>query len=277
VTQSPTWSATLSLREEAEFVPVVHELIGIAMRSIGAHFLRSVRAIRKHDGSPVTQADRRTEQAMRAHLRRRAPSHGVLGEEYGAVDGASHYRWVLDPIDGTKAFITNCFLFGSLIALERNDGAGFRPVLGAILHPAAGVALIGHRRRTRLYTAAGETRVVRVRDCRRLEDATLLTTTHWSTGEQKGGEAVERLIPRVRQYRTWGDCFGYFALATGAADVMIDPTLAYWDVAAIVPVVEGAGGRISAFGGGNPLERPSLVATCAHLHDEVRAALSTPH
>jgi myo-inositol-1(or 4)-monophosphatase len=94
----------------------------------------------------------------------------------------------------------------------------------------------------------------------------VLATTHWTTGEQSGGPAVERLIRKAKLYRTWGDCFGYFALATGAADLMLDPTLAYWDVAAIVPDVEGAGGVVSAWSGGNPLEQLSLIASAGPLH-----------
>jgi myo-inositol-1(or 4)-monophosphatase len=135
------------------------------------------------------------------------------------------------------------------------------------------VALIGHAAGTRLYAADGSHRRARVRPCRRLRDATVLATTHWSTGEQAGGRRVERLVRAARLYRTWGDCFGYFALATGAADVMLDPTLSYWDVAAIVPVVEGAGGRVSGWTGGDPLRRPSLVASAGPLHAEVLALL----
>ena len=106
----------------------------------------------------------------------------------------------------------------------------------------------------------------RVRPCARLADATVLATTHWSTGEQRGGPAVERIIRAAKLYRTWGDCFGYFALATGGADLMLDPTLAYWDVAAIVPVVEGAGGAVTAWNGGNPLAEPSLIASAGPLN-----------
>src|SRR5262249_5914671 len=116
-------------------------------------------------------------------------------------------------------------------------------------------------------------RPARVRSCSRLADATVLATTHWSTGEQSGGASVENLIRKAKLYRTWGDCFGYFAVATGGADVMLDPTLSYWDVAASVPVIEGAGGRVSGWSGGNPLQPPSLIATCGPLHDEVLQVL----
>lgn len=269
---SVNYTAPADAAELREFVPFVHELIGCAFAVIGPLFLSGTPVDTKSDASPVTRADRGAEEAMRALIERRYPQHGILGEEFGVKHGA-RYRWVLDPVDGTRAFITNCFLFGTLIALERDDGAGFRPVLGAIAHPAAGVALIGHRRECRLYRADGSERVSRVRPCSRLEDATVLATTHWSTGEQSGGPAIEALIRRAKLYRTWGDCFGYFALATGGADVMLDPSLAYWDVAAIVPVVEGAGGTVSGWSGGDPLARPSLIATAGPLHEEVLAVL----
>jgi myo-inositol-1(or 4)-monophosphatase len=257
----------------------MHALIGIAFDVIRPLFLAGTEVIVKGDATPVTAADRGAEEAMRAHIGARYPEHGVLGEEFGeaaARAGAVRYRWVLDPVDGTRAFITNCFLFGTLIALERDDGAGYKPVLGAIAHPAAGVALIGDAEQTRLYAGDGSQRAVRVRSCEKIESATVLSTTHWSTGEQRGAKNaahIGRLTARAKLYRTWGDCFGYFAVATGGADVMLDPVLAYWDVAAIVPVIEGAGGRVTSWDGGDPLASPSLIATGGALHEFVLGQL----
>jgi len=263
-----TYSAPITPAERREFVPFMHLLIGTAFGVIQPLFLRGVTVSAKADATPVTAADRGAESAMRREIERRYPDHGIVGEEYGEKAGR-RYRWILDPVDGTRAFITHCFLFGTLIALERDDGAGFAPILGAIAHPAAGLALIGHSGGTRLYCADGAERAVGVRQCARIEDATVLATTHWETGEQHGGGGIAALVRGARLYRTWGDCFGYFALATGGADVMLDPTLAYWDVAAIVPVVEGAGGRVTSWSGGSPLAEPSLIATAGPLHDEV--------
>jgi len=270
------YSVAISAAERREFIPFMHHLIGTAFAVIRPLFLTGVPVTSKADSTPVTAADRGAEAALRREIERRYPDHGIVGEEYGEKAGRRH-RWILDPVDGTRAFISNCFLFGTLIALERDDGDGFRPVLGTIAHPAAGVAAIGHVGETRLYAADGTDRVARVRGCARVEDATVLATTHWETGEQRGGEGMARLVRKARLYRTWGDCFGYFALATGGADVMLDPTLAYWDVAAVVPVVEGAGGRVSSFAGGSPLAQPSLVATCGDLHDEVLRLLQATY
>jgi histidinol phosphatase-like enzyme (inositol monophosphatase family) len=279
VTALARYSAPLSAPEAREFVPFMHELIGAAIAVIRPLFLSGVAVDTKHDTSPVTAADRGAEQAMRELIEHRYPRHGVLGEELGerpAAAGTTRYRWVLDPVDGTRAFITHCFLFGTLVALERDDGDGYRPVLGAIAHPAAGFALIGHAQESRLFASDGSQRVVRVRECARIEEATVLATSHWTTHEQRGAPnlaRVQQLIERARLYRTWGDCFGYFALATAGADVMLDPKLAHWDVAAIVPVVEGAGGVVSSWTGGSPLAEPSLIATAPGLHAAVLQAL----
>jgi myo-inositol-1(or 4)-monophosphatase len=273
------FSAPLNGSEAREFIPFMHELIGVAFAAIRPHFLAATPVMTKADATPVTQADRAAEQAMRSVIEARYPTHGILGEEFGVKESSpatKRYRWVLDPVDGTRAFISNCFLFGTLIALERDDGAGFRPTLGAIAHPAAGLALIGHSDACRLYGSDGSERTARVRSATTLADATVLATTHWSTGEQSGGRAVETLVRKAKLYRTWGDCFGYFAVATGGADVMLDPTLSYWDVAAVVPVIEGAGGRVTSWDGGDPLAQLSLIASNGAVHDEVLRTLHDP-
>jgi histidinol phosphatase-like enzyme (inositol monophosphatase family) len=267
----PRYSGSLARTEEREFVPFAHELIGAAFSVIRRYFLSGTEVVTKSDASPVTLADRHAEEAMRVLIERRYPDHGIVGEEHGTKPGV-RYRWVLDPVDGTRAFITHCFLFGTLIALERDDGAGFRPVLGVIAHSAPGLALVGYRDCCALYAADGSVRPMRVRQCVRLEEATVLATTHWTTGEQRNArntDRIERVVQRAKLYRTWGDCFGYFALATGGADLMLDPTLAHWDVAAIVPIVEAAGGVVSGWTGGNPLAELSLIASAGGLHAEV--------
>ena len=264
----PRFSGTLSGDEQREFIPFLHRLIARAFATIRPYFLQPIAVESKANCSPVTQADRQTELELRALIGQRYPDHALIGEEYGERRGGP-YRWVLDPIDGTRAFISNCFLFGTLIALERDDGAGFVPVLGSIAHAAAGTALIGHRGGTTLYSTDASERPVRMRRCNRLQDATVLSSSSWVGSEQSDAGGIEAVARAAAMYRTWGDCFGYFSLATGGADVMLDPQLEYWDVAAIVPVVEGAGGRVTSWLGGNPLHQPSLIATAGELHGEV--------
>ena len=137
------YSAPLAAAEAREFVPFTHELIGAASATIRSYFMSGTAVSTKSDASPVTLADRQAEEQMRALIELRYPGHGVIGEEHGTKAG-ERYRWVLDPVDGTRAFITNCFLFGTLIALERDDGDGYRPVLGVIAHPVPRLALVGH-------------------------------------------------------------------------------------------------------------------------------------
>jgi histidinol phosphatase-like enzyme (inositol monophosphatase family) len=201
---------------------------------------------------------------MRALIMQRYPDHGILGEEYGEHLPAAGYRWVLDPIDGTKSFVANSYLFGTLIALLR-DG---RPIVGVIASPLLGHVLVGTG-----DTAMLGDRRVEVRDCARIEEATLLTTDHRDVERHQDGAAFDALVRRARLYRTWGDCHGYFLVSTGGADLMLDPVLSPWDIMALVPVIEGAGGRITDWHGGDPVGAASIVATGGRLHDEVIAAL----
>jgi myo-inositol-1(or 4)-monophosphatase len=266
--ENPFYSAELAEPEAQEFVPFLHELIGSAFAVIEPLFLSALTVDTKSDDTPVTAADRETEAALRERIDARYPDHGIFGEEFGEKTGG-RYRWILDPIDGTKAFVSNCFLFGTLIALERDDGAGYRPVLGCIAHAAAGVALIGHRGATTLFRRDGTRRAARVRAHRPLAQATVLTSAPPGAAEQGSAQETARVTGRAALTRTWGDCFGYFSLATGGADAMLDPQLSYWDIAAVLPVVEGAGGRVSSWSGGDPLHECSLIASTGALHAEI--------
>ena len=262
---TPRYSGRPDALEREEFVPFVEELAEASSVLIRRHYLTGIGVDHKRDLSPVTAADRGAEIAMRELIEHRYPDHGVLGEEFGETNPGARYRWVLDPIDGTKAFIANCYLFGTLIALTR-DG---RPILGAIASPLVGHVLIG----TGDDAWVGD-RSVRVRGCTSIEDATLLTTDHWEVFKRRDGPAFEALTKRAKLYRGWGDCHGYFQVATGGADIMLDPILNPWDIMALVPVIEGAGGRITGWDGSDPVGADSIVATTGLIHDEVLAALN---
>lgn len=254
------YSALPDAAERAEFIPFVRELAAVSGAVIRQYYLSGVSVDTKEDASPVTAADRRAEEVMRALIMQRYPDHGIVGEEFGEHQPEARYRWVLDPIDGTQAFIANCYIFGTLIALARDN----RPIVGAISSPLVGHALIG----TGDEAWVNERRM-RVRRCARIEEAVLLTTDHRDVFEYQNGPAFEALSRRVRLYRSWGDCHGYFQVATGGADIMVDPILSAWDIMALVPVIEGAGGRITDWKGNDPVGADSLIATGGALHDEV--------
>lgn len=275
--QKKHYCGDCSAEEFQKFEPVFKQLIELANTEILPRFLSGVAVLEKSDHTPVTIADRGAEKVMREWIEENYPNHGIYGEEFGIKESTGdfpQYRWILDPIDGTKNFITNAFQFGTLIALERNDGEGFKPLMGVISHPQVGAWLIGDGKKTILHLSDNQEIPCEVREIEDLSQATLLTSSHWTTPEQHGGPEMQKLIDAVKLYRTWGDCFGYFAVATGGADIMIDPELNYWDVAAVVPIIEGAKGVIVSKTGGNPLKELSAVASSPFLIDRVLAVLN---
>ncbi len=219
----------------------------------------------KGDESPVTRADRGAEELMRGLIAKKFPDHGVVGEELGNDRADAEWVWVLDPIDGTKSFISAVPLFGTLIALMHQG----QPVLGCIHQPILRQLMIGDGRDTMLNG-----RPVRVRPCARLEDATWLTSDPVNPARYQDGAAYDALQRRARLARTWGDAYGYLLLASGFADVMVDPVMNPWDIQALIPVVRGAGGIITDWRGGDPVKGGSIVAAGPGLHAEVIAGLN---
>lgn len=221
----------------------------------------------KGDASPVTQADRGAEELMRAMIARRFPTHGVLGEEFGPDRTDAEFVWVLDPVDGTKSFITGVPLWGTLIALLYCG----RPVLGCIHQPVLNQLVIGDGATTTLNGAP-----VRCRPTSRLAEATLLTSDWLSPAQYQDGAAFERLARSAKLCRTWGDAYSYLLLATGWADLAVDPVMNPWDVAALVPVIRGAGGVITDWSGGPSYPANSTVAAATpELHAAALAALKS--
>lgn len=242
------------------------ELAGKSGDLIRPYFAQADLAVEtKPDQTPVTAADRGAEELMRQMIRGRFPNHGILGEEYGAENTGAEYVWVLDPVDGTRAFAAGSPLFGTLIALLHRG----EPVLGLIHQPVLHQLLMGDGVRTTLNG-----RPVRVRATARLEEATLLCSDMLSPAQHQNGGAFAALTQRVKLLRTWGDCYGYLLLATGGADVMCDPIMNPWDIAALIPVVRGAGGVITDWQGRDPVNATSIVAAGPALHAQVIAALN---
>lgn len=155
-----SYCAGCSEAELKLFEPAIEQLISLANEEILPRFLAGTEVFDKKDHTPVTAADRGAEKVMREWIEAHFPAHGIFGEEFGikeaSGDGFPRYRWILDPIDGTRAFIHNAFHFGTLIAVERDDGNGFQPMLGVISHPHVGVWLIGDGKRTVLHGRAAE-------------------------------------------------------------------------------------------------------------------------
>ena len=223
-------------------IALAHRLADVAREAIRPHFRVPLEAERKGDATPVTIADRNAEEAMRRLLTAEVPQDGVHGEEFGASAGRSIRQWVLDPIDGTKAFLAGRPIFGTLIALLVD---GF-PVLGVIDQPILGERWLGVAGQQ--TTLNGEP--VSTRACRELADATLATTgPQYFT--QAEGDQFMALAQKTDHKRMvmGGDCYNYAMLATGFVDVVCESGLKLYDFAALVPVVEGAGGTMCDWNG----------------------------
>ncbi len=220
----------------------------------------------KADESPVTAADRGAEELLRRRIGQAFPAHGIIGEELGSDRPDAEFVWVLDPIDGTKSFISGVPLFGTLIALLHEG----RPVLGVIHQPVLQQLLIGDGATTTLNG-----RPTRCRATTRLEEATLLTSDPLNPARYQDGARYDALTRRAKLVRGWGDAYGYLLVASGWADICLDPVMNPWDIAALVPVIRGAGGVISDWKGAAPYPAESTVAAATpELHAQVIAALN---
>jgi len=248
------------------WVQLAHRLADAA-RPIAARYFRTPVAVDdKIDQSPVTIADREAETAMRELLTAHVPAHGVFGEEHGAVRTDAEYVWVLDPIDGTKAFITGLPIFGTLIALLHRG----RPVLGIIDQPILQERWLG---------VAGERstlngKPISTRACGALANAYMYSTAPGMFPDTYA-KPHAALTEKVKLFRWGGDCYAYGLLASGHVDLVVEASLKLYDFAALVPVIKGAGGLITDWRG-NELDMNSdgsvLAAGDAAVH---RAAMDT--
>jgi histidinol phosphatase-like enzyme (inositol monophosphatase family) len=211
----------------------------------------------KSDGSYVTIADREAESYLRKRIGERFPDDGILGEEEGELQGTSGRRWILDPIDGTFAFVHGVPLYGVLIAVEIEGemkvGVVNIPALGEIVSAAKGVGCFLN----------GE--LARVSNTAELQDALLLCTSF-------SGRASE-LQQKAKVSRTWGDCYGYVLVATGRADVMLDPVMNLWDCGPLLPIMEEAGGTFTDWRGVRTVDGGNAVATNGVLFEEVMSLI----
>lgn len=222
------------------------------------------------DFDPVTAADRDAETAIRRAIKAAYPDHGIFGEEHGKEEGASPLTWVLDPIDGTRSFISGVPLWGTLIGL--NDGA--YPRVGLMSQPYLDEIYLGTGSTARLIRHGRES-TLKTRPCNGLEHAILGATDpaiFFGAGEH---EAFEALSGKVRLRRFGGDCYFYCLLAAGQIDLVVEAALNPYDIQALIPVIEGAGGVITTWAGGDPQEGGQIVAAGdKRTHEEALAILS---
>jgi histidinol-phosphatase len=224
----------------------------------------------KPDLTPVTAADRAAERLLRASIAAAFPRDGVLGEEEGETPGESGWTWILDPIDGTVSFARGVPLYGTLIACER---AG-EVELGVIACPAAGELVYAARGRGALWSAGGGApRPARVSPAPRLEGALVATTSLAGLDRATSPGTRERLFAAGVRTRGWSDCYAYLLLATGRVDAAFDACMQVWDNAALLPVVEEAGGRFTDLSGERTVRGGNAVATNGRLHAELLALL----
>jgi histidinol-phosphatase len=217
----------------------------------------------KADGTPVTVADREAEAAMRRVIARAFPDHGILGEEEGETRAGASHRWIIDPLDGTRSFVRGVPLYGTLVGVEvRGDavvGVIHLPALDEMVAAARGEGCTWNGRPCRVATTSS------------LADALLLVTDERSARARSG--AYDRLVGATQIQRTWADCYAYALVATGRAEIALDPVMNVWDCAALLPVVEEAGGRFTDWRGRRTIHGGEAVATNGVLHDQVLALL----
>ena len=226
-----------------EYLPLVHQLADASGAVILRHF-RQTLAIEDKDHiagySPVTVADREAEAAIRALIEEACPGHGILGEEYGHERPGARFTWVIDPIDGTKAFISGMTTWGTLIALQ-DRGQG---IVGVLNQPFLGERFVGHGEGAYL-----DDRRLATRACPELSGAVLYATEPDMFAPSERA-AFDSLAARVRLRRFGADCYAYGMLAAGFIDLVVEASMNLWDIAALIPIVEGAGGLVTAWDGG---------------------------
>jgi histidinol phosphatase-like enzyme (inositol monophosphatase family) len=229
----------------------------------------------KHDATPVTIADLGAEKLLRERIAVAFPQDGILGEELGEKPGTSGYRWILDPIDGTKSFIHGVPLYAVLIGVERAAGGGPQAASGqsetGVIHlPALNETVYAAKEQGAWHLLGDRPKVpARVSKTKSLGGALFLTSGLAGFHRRGAWPSFERLTKTAKLTRTWGDAYGYSLVATGRAEVMVDPEMNLWDAAAILPIIEEAGGKFTDWRGNPTIARGEGIATNGLVHEEV--------
>ena len=218
---------------------------------------------------PVTQADREVEVYLRGELTRYCPDFGVVGEEDGTTPGTTDINWIVDPIDGTKAFISGFPTWGILVGLQQEDrvlaGLMHQPATGELFYGSSDGAFLEHK---------GQTLAMQTRQNVRLEEALLYCTHESMFANQDNLAAFRRISGKARLQRFGGDCYSYCMLALGQVDLVIEDTLQPYDIVPLIPIIEVAGGVITDADGKTPVGGGFVVAAAnKQLHEEVMALL----
>jgi histidinol phosphatase-like enzyme (inositol monophosphatase family) len=223
---------------------------------------------RKSDASPVTIADRSAEQLLRERIGAKFPRDGILGEELGGAEGTSGFNWILDPIDGTKAFISGVPLYGTMVAVEHEG----RALVGVVFMPGLGegvFAAVGQG--TWHWRGEQQPRRARVSQKAKLADCVFLTSQVDTYAHRGAAAAFDAMQKACYITRTWGDCYGYLLIATGRAELMVDPIMNVWDSAAVQPIVEEAGGTFTDWQGNATIHAGEAIGTNRLVLEEVLA------
>src|SRR5262245_35834351 len=217
----------------------------------------------KTDNTPVTIADRGAEELLRNRITKTYPDHGILGEEFGETKGRTPARWILDPIDGTMSFISGVPLYSVLMGFEFEGrmlaGVVHLPALHETVYAARGLG------------ARWNDRPARVSEVRDLSHARLLYCGTKAISARQRGREFERLRDRCYADRSWSDAYAYALVATGRAEIALDPVMSIWDTAALLPIVTEAGGTLTDWSGREDHTASAIVATNGHLFDSVMA------
>jgi histidinol phosphatase-like enzyme (inositol monophosphatase family) len=219
----------------------------------------------KGDGTPVTIADRAAERLLRERILARFPHHGILGEEFGEENPGASIRWILDPIDGTRSFIRGVPLFGVLVGIEVEG----EPTIGVAHFPALGETVTAALGEGCFWNGRGS----RVSAVSQLAEAAALTTDPAELLEGPMAKGWRRLVRSVSLARSWGDCYGHILVATGRAEIMVDPILSPWDAAPFVPILREAGGAFTDKEGVPRADGGSGISTNGILHHQVLSLL----
>ena len=256
---------TPSLDLDAE-LDLALRLVREAEEPILSRFQRKIEVVTKRDNTPVTEADREAESLVRRRLGELRPDHGVIGEEYGVHLPQARYKWVVDPIDGTKAFIHGVPLFGTLLALL-DDGV---PVVGVIHMPALGESLWAARGRG-AWLNGSAARVSEVSD---LSHALLCDGSALTVSRSPWGDAWMALRGEAAVARGWGDCYGHLLVACGRAEAMLDPIVSIWDVAPMGVILPEAGGRFTSAQGLETIDGGTGLSSNGRLHPQLLSRLA---